>query len=54
LVDDEDNNRRTRARIGLAVAPIVVGLFLVQYFRHENAVADCLLAHRTDCDALVR
>jgi len=57
LTDDEDDdNRRTRALVGLAIAIalIVVGLFLVQYFRHENAVEDCLMQHRTNCDALTR
>jgi hypothetical protein len=56
LADDEDNNRRTGALVGLAIALalIVAGLFLIQYFRHENAVEDCLLAHRIDCDALTR
>jgi hypothetical protein len=54
--DNEDNNRRTRALVGLAIAIalIVVGLFLVQYFRHEGAVEDCLMQHRTNCDELVR
>jgi hypothetical protein len=56
LGDDEDNNRRTGALIGLAIALalIVVGLFLVQYFRHENAVEDCLMQHRTNCAAPIR
>jgi hypothetical protein len=56
LADDEDNNRRTGALAGLAIALalIVAGLFLVQYFRHENAIEDCLLAHRTNCDALTK
>jgi hypothetical protein len=56
LAEDDDNNRRTGALVGLAIvlALIVAGLFLVQYFRHENAVEDCLLAHRTNCDALAR
>ena len=56
LADDEDNNRRTGALVGLAIALalIIAGLFLVQYFRHENAVEDCLLAHRSDCDTLAR
>ncbi len=56
LADDEDNNRRTGALIGLAIALalIVAGLFLVQYFRHQTAIEDCLLAHRTDCDTLTR
>lgn len=56
MADDDDNNRRTGALVGLAIALalIVAGLFLVEYFRHENAVEDCLLAHRTNCDALTR
>lgn len=56
MADDEDNNRRTGALIGLAIALalIVAGLFLVQYFRHQTAIEDCLLAHRTDCDTLTR
>ena len=55
-VSDDDDNRRTGALAGLAIALalIVAGLFLVQYFRHENAVEDCLMAHRTDCDSLAR
>ena len=55
-MSDDDDNRRTGALAGLAIALalIVAGLFLVQYFRHENAVEDCLMAHRTDCDSLAR
>lgn len=52
--EDEDSGRQTRALAALAVvlAIAVVGFLLVQYLKHASDVQDCLLAHRTNCDAV--
>lgn len=52
--EDDDAGRQTRALAALAVvlAIALVGFLLVQYLKHASDVQDCLLAHRTNCDAV--
>ncbi len=52
--DDEDSGRQTRALAALALvlAIAVVGFLLVQYLKQASEVEDCLLAHRSNCDAV--
>jgi len=55
--DDErrDAERQTKALTGLALllALAVVGFYLVVHLRKLGQVEDCLLAQRTNCDALL-
>ncbi len=57
VVDDErqDDERQTASLAGLAVALalLVVSLFLVYQLREKSRVEDCLLAGRQDCLAVV-
>ncbi len=52
---DEDAERQTRALAGLAIvlALAVAALFLVQHLKREGDIEDCLIAGRTNCDALI-
>lgn len=55
-VDDEKQaDRQTASLAGLmiALALIVVGLFLVQRLHTESQIEDCLLSGRTNCAQLV-
>ena len=53
--DDEDSGaaRRTGALAGLAVALalIVLALFLVRRLRTEAVIEDCLMAGRANCES---
>lgn len=53
--EQEEANRVTASLAGLAMALalVVLGLFLVQTLRDKARVEDCLLAGRTNCDQLV-
>jgi hypothetical protein len=53
--DDDDEARRT---LGLIALALVLGLalaasYLVERLRREGQIEDCLLAGRSNCDALV-
>ena len=52
---DDDSERQTRSLAGLAVvlALAVAALFLVQHLKRESDIEDCLLAGRSNCDALI-
>jgi hypothetical protein len=52
---DNDSERQTRALAALAVvlALAVAALFLVQHLRREGQIEDCLMAGRSNCDALI-
>ncbi len=54
-VREQDANRQTAALAGLAVALflVVVSFFLVKHLHHNEAIEDCLLAGRNNCDILV-
>jgi hypothetical protein len=55
-IDDEKQaDRQTASLAGLviALALIVVGLFLVQRLHTESQLEDCLLSGRTNCAQLV-
>lgn len=53
--DKEDSERQTWSLAGLAVvlALAVAALFLVQHLRREGQIEDCLMAGRSNCDALI-
>lgn len=53
--DKDDSERQTRSLAGLAVvlALAVAALFLVQHLRREGQIEDCLMAGRSNCDALI-
>jgi hypothetical protein len=53
---DEDAERQTRSLAGLAVvlALAVAALFLVQHLKREGEIEDCLMAGRSNCDALIQ
>lgn len=50
-----EEDRLTASLAGLVVALIVVvaGLFLVQHLRDKAHIEDCLLAGRSNCDAVM-
>ena len=50
-----EENRLTASLAGLAVALLVVvaGLFLIQHLRDKAWVEDCLMAGRSNCDAVL-
>lgn len=56
-IEDEaaEENRLTASLAGLVVALMVVvaGLFLVQHLRDKARIEDCLLAGRSNCDAVM-
>jgi hypothetical protein len=53
--DDETVKRQTGGLVGLIVVLLLLvgGLFLVQQLRSASLIQDCLLAGRSNCDALV-
>jgi hypothetical protein len=53
--DDEERARQTRglASMALVLLLALVGSYLVASLRKEAQIDDCLLAHRTNCDALL-
>ena len=57
VVDDEgqDEDRQTASLAGLAVALalLVLSLFLFYHLREKSRIEDCLLAGRPDCVAVV-
>jgi hypothetical protein len=53
--DDGDGERQTRGLMALALV-LLLGLaasYLVRELREEGKIEDCLLAQRTNCDALL-
>jgi hypothetical protein len=53
--DDGGGERRTRGLMALALVLLLglVASYLVRELRKEGAIEDCLLAGRTNCDALL-
>jgi hypothetical protein len=53
--DEEAADRQSASLAGLAVALllVVIGLFLVRELHAKSAIEDCLLAGRSNCDAVV-
>ena len=51
----QDADRQTKALAGLAVvlALAFLALFVFQHLRAEGELEDCLLAGRSNCDALI-
>jgi hypothetical protein len=59
LLDEQDDeqiaNRQTSSLVGIVITLVllIVGLFLVHQLRSTAAIEDCLMAGRSNCDALV-
>lgn len=53
--DDEESARQTRGLMALALvlALALAASYLFQALRKEGQIEDCLLAGRTNCDALL-
>jgi hypothetical protein len=53
--DQEGADRQTASLAGLAVALllVVVGLFLIHQLHAKTVIEDCMLAGRSNCDAVV-
>ena len=53
--DEEGADRQTASLAGLAFALflVVIGLFLVRTLHAKCVVEDCLLAGRSNCDAVL-
>jgi hypothetical protein len=53
--DEEPTDLRTKGLMGLAIVLLlaIACSYLVDALRKEGAIEDCLLEHRTNCDALV-
>jgi hypothetical protein len=53
--DQEGADRQTASLAGLAVALllVVVGLFLIRELHARTTIEDCILAGRSNCDAIV-
>ena len=51
----EDRNRQTRGLAALALLLVLalIASYLIESLRREGAIEDCLLAQRTNCDALI-
>jgi hypothetical protein len=58
--EDPDDDDRGPGRAGplaavmILIALAVAGFWLVSVLRQQSAIGDCLLARRSNCDALVR
>lgn len=52
----QEADRQTKALAGLALvlALVVIAFFLFQHLKAEGELEDCLLAQRTNCDALMQ
>jgi flagellar biogenesis protein FliO len=53
--EEAEANRQTASLGGLALALalVVIGLFLVRTLHEKAQIEDCLLSGRQDCDVLV-
>jgi hypothetical protein len=53
--DDWDAERQTKALAGFAFLLVlaILGVYLIFHLRVMGKVEDCLLAQRTNCDALL-
>ncbi len=49
-----ENQRSPWVGLGVVAALIVVGFFLTMVLQRQGRIEDCLLAHRRNCDALVK
>ncbi len=50
---DADRQTRSLAGLALALAVVVISLFLVRELQAKAALEDCLLARHQDCDLFV-
>ena len=50
---EADRQTKALAALALIIALAVIALIVVQHLRREGQIEDCLLAGRTDCDALI-
>lgn len=54
--DDDESGRQTRglAALALLLAIALIALYLFVHLRREGEIEDCLMAGRTNCDALIQ
>ena len=50
---EADRQTKALAALALIVALAVIALFVVQHLRRQAQIEDCLLAGRSNCDALL-
>ena len=50
---DADRQTASLAALAFALLLVVVGLFLVKALHEKSAIENCLMAGRSNCDALV-
>jgi hypothetical protein len=51
--EDADRQTTSLAALALVLLLVVVGLYVVKELSIKSAVEDCLLAHRSNCDAIL-
>ena len=51
--DESDRQTRSLAALAIVLALAVAALFLVQHLKREGQIEDCLMAGRSNCDALI-
>lgn len=53
--DDEERARRTSGLAGVAIVLFLalLGSYLIASLRKEGEIEDCLLAQRSNCEALI-
>ena len=50
---EEDRLTASLAGLAFALLVVVAGLFLIQHLRDKAQVEDCLMAGRSNCDAVL-
>jgi hypothetical protein len=50
---EADRQSKALAALALIIALALVALIVVQHLRREGQIEDCLLAGRSNCDALI-
>ena len=51
--EDADRQTASLAALALVLLLVVVGLYMVKELSIKSAVEDCLLAQRSNCDAIL-
>jgi hypothetical protein len=54
LAADDDRRTRGLAALALVLFLLLVASYLIQQLNLEAQLEDCLLAQRSDCDALIQ
>jgi hypothetical protein len=51
--EEADRQTKALAALALIIALAVIALIVVQQLRRDGQIEDCLLAGRSNCDALI-